>query len=141
MVSAVEEGKQSEGEKEDQSSLLVSQENVDVAVTEPDTYGEPDEDRETKKRKRGRPPKVDKPPKPPDSQGNDNGECIEDVNCPVCKIDVGDVKGLFCDMCHIWFHSECLLITDEEYGKLCDSCDQWFCVGCSAIQSNKFPSE
>ena len=62
----------------------------------------------------------------------------EILSCPVCAINVtDDTNALLCDQCHIWYHSQCLFISDEEYNSLSVSPDKWYCDHCRSIRANK----
>ena len=59
-----------------------------------------------------------------------------DPNCPVCEEDVQDGQdGIYCDMCHIWFHQTCLHLNDE-FVELINSELKWFCSRCLLVKSN-----
>ena len=64
---------------------------------------------------------------------------VEDVNCPICRIDVGEEEeGIVCEECNVWSHRACLFMTPVEYQTLtAPSSDPWFCVTCSSIRANK----
>ena len=65
-------------------------------------------------------------------------ETPEDVNCLLCKIEVGDgEEAIYCESCKIWFHRECLHMTREEFTQLVDSSTPWYCARCLTIKANK----
>ena len=61
----------------------------------------------------------------------------EDVNCPICKIDVVDgVNCICCDNCDIWYHAECLNMSDEELESNSGAPIRWVCSRCQHIKAN-----
>ena len=62
----------------------------------------------------------------------------ENLSCPICTIQVADnTKGLLCEQCFTWYHSDCLHYSDAEYERLSHSNDPWYCDHCSSIRANK----
>ena len=62
----------------------------------------------------------------------------EDDNCPICKIDVVEgVAGICCDSCDVWYHADCLNMSEEEFQYNRDSpAIPWICSRCQLIRAN-----
>ena len=60
----------------------------------------------------------------------------EDVNCPMCKIDVVEVDSILCETCNVWFHAECLHMSKEELTSNTGSPIPLTCSRCLLIKAN-----
>lgn len=63
--------------------------------------------------------------------------------CGVCFNDVHDhEKAVQCEIinCMLWFHIECIGVSDGEYSELCDSDDFWECPTCRSSGLPQFNS-
>ena len=66
-----------------------------------------------------------------------NSPVDNDVKCPICKIDVvEEVNAIYCEMCDIWFHAECLHMPEDEFRSNADSPVPWTCSRCLHIKAN-----
>ena len=55
-------------------------------------------------------------------ENSDNGESVEELTCPTCRLPIGSGSNIRCDRCEIWTHIECEQINPEMYSLL-DSSD------------------
>ena len=51
--------------------------------------------------------------------------------CGVCQKPVkNNQKGLQCDSCDLWYHTNCCRVNDIVYNALANSSCSWICCGC-----------
>lgn len=69
-----------------------------------------------------------------ESSSTDDNEASDDLEtCPVCHEKEGDTSGQWvaCDNCSQWYHVECTLISEADYGKI--SSLTWVCDPCTML--------
>ena len=55
----------------------------------------------------------------------------------MCRVDVAaDAHGIICDTCNVWYHAECLNMSEEEYRNNGESPIPWTCSRCQQIKAN-----
>ena len=63
-------------------------------------------------------------------------KCVKNP-CSMCKFKVhNNHKAIFCNICHLWTHLKCTLLSLSEYNDLTHSHDDWYCPSCL---SDTFP--
>ena len=63
-------------------------------------------------------------------------KCVKNP-CSMCKFQVhNNHKAIFCNICHLWTHLKCTLLSLSEYNDLTHSHDDWYCPSCL---SDTFP--
>ena len=68
----------------------------------------------------------------------ESGMNRSDFMCSACKINAKqDTRGLQCNNCESWFHSDCLFLKDAEYSRICKSGNSWTCIGCAEVNANE----
>ena len=59
------------------------------------------------------------------------GPAVSQYPCGYCKLEVTwSQKGIYCDECGIWYHTDCQGIGDGTYDKLSESKHVWLCLNC-----------
>ena len=58
---------------------------------------------------------------------------IPQFSCSLCHKSIGDKENsISCDLCKLWVHTKCNILSYIDYQYLSDCSDPWYCLNCNS---------